>query len=83
MGTAETILVIFLSAALLLFLILGIVLVSIAINILRNVKRIAQRAESATANVQELVAMVSQKVAPVAVSTAVAALLRRLKSKKD
>lgn len=79
MTMAETILVIFLSAALLVFLILGIVVVSIAISILKNVKRIAQRAEETTANMSDLVEMVGKKVAPVALSAAVAAAMRRFK----
>jgi hypothetical protein len=83
MPNAETILVIFLSIALLIFLILGIVVAGIFIAILRNVRRIAQRAENATANIQDLVAMVGKRVAPVALSAAVAAALRRFKSKKE
>ena len=81
MPTAETILVIFLSVALLLFLILGIIVVSIAIKILGNIQRIAQRAEAATASVSDIMTLVGKRVAPVALSAAMAAAFRRFKSK--
>lgn len=82
MPTVETILVIFLSAALLLFLILGIVVVSIVIAILRNVRKISQRAEETTASFADISKMIGKRVAPVALSAAMAAAMRRFKTKK-
>ncbi len=82
MATAETILVVFLSAALLLFLILGIVMVSIGIAILRNVKHISQKASDASDNVGDIIKMVGTKIAPVAMSAAVAAAMRRFTKRK-
>lgn len=82
MPTVETILVIFLAAALLLFLILAIVLVSIFIGILRNLRRISKRAEEATGNFADIASMIGKRVAPIALSAAIAAALRRFKSKK-
>lgn len=82
MPNAETILVIFLSAALLIFLVLGIVVASIFIAILRNVKRIAERAEETTAGFAEVMQMVSKRVAPLAMSAAVMAALRKFKRSK-
>ncbi len=79
MPSAETILVIFLSAALLVFLILGIVVAGIFIAILRNVRRIAQRAEETTASVADIMQLVGKRVAPVALSAAVMAAFRRFK----
>ena len=82
MPNAETIRVIFLSAALLIFLVLGIIVASIFIAILRNVKRIAERAEETTAGVADVVQMVSKRVAPLAMSAAVMAALRKFKKGK-
>lgn len=82
MSTVETILVIFLGVALLLLIILGIVIASLAIKILKNVKHISQKAEETTASFADITAMVGKKVAPVALSAAVAAAMRRFTSKK-
>jgi hypothetical protein len=82
MTMVETILVVFLSAALLLFLILAITLVAIAIGVARHVKNIAERADEATSNFADIAKMVSRKVAPVALSAGLAAALRRFTSKK-
>jgi uncharacterized membrane protein len=82
MTTVETVLVVFLAAALLVFLILAITAVAIAIGILRNVRRIAERAEETTKNFSEISKMVSRKVAPLALSAGIAAALRKFKSKK-
>jgi competence protein ComGC len=49
-------------------LVLSIILVSLLIAIMRNVKRISERAEEATGNISELAAMVGRKVAPFALS---------------
>jgi cell division protein FtsL len=79
MSTVETILVIVLGAALLILLVLAIVVIAFLIKILGNVKRISQKAESATENISDLAAMVGKKVAPVALSAVVTAVLRRFK----
>lgn len=82
MSTVESVLVIILAVALLLLLILGIVIASLAVGILKNVKHISQKAEETTAGFADIATMVGKKVAPVALSAAVAAALRRFKSKK-
>jgi hypothetical protein len=82
MTTVETVLVVFLGAALLLFLVLAITLVAIAIGVLRHVRNIAQRADETTSNFADIAKMVSRKVAPVALSAGLAAALRRFTSKK-
>jgi hypothetical protein len=51
------------------------------IAIMKNVRRISQRAEQATTNVAEITSMIGAKVAPVAVSAVVAAMVRRFKGK--
>jgi hypothetical protein len=49
---------------------------------MRNVKKVATRAEEVTANAAELTSMISQKVAPFALSAAVAAIARKFNKKK-
>jgi hypothetical protein len=58
-------------------LILSIILVSIMIAVMKNVQKISERAEEATSNLNELFASLGRKVAPVAVSSLVSALVRR------
>ena len=81
-NTVEFALVVLLSLGFLTLLILSIILVSIMIAVMRNVKRVSERAEQVTANAADLAAMISQKVAPFALSAAVAAIARKLKGKK-
>ena len=83
MNDVETALVILLSIGFLTLLILSIILVSMMLAVMRNVKRISARAEEVTANAADLAAMVSKKVAPLALSAALAALMRKFKSTKD
>ena len=86
MNTVETALVILLSVGFLTLLIVSIVLVSIMIAIMKNVKRISDRAEEVTSSAADIAAMISTKVAPVALSGVIAAVVRRFsggKSKKD
>jgi len=82
MTTVESVLVIILAVALLLLLTLGIVMAALAVGILKNVKHISQKAEETTANFADIAAMVGKRVAPVALSAAIAAAMRRFKSKK-
>ena len=82
MTTVESVLVIILGVALFLLLVLGIIVASLAVGILKNVKHISQKAEETTANFADIATMVGKKVAPVALSAAIAAALRRFKSKK-
>jgi hypothetical protein len=83
MNEIETALVIILSLGFLTLLILSIILVSMMLAIMRNLKRISDRAEEVTANAADLTAMISKKVAPMAVSAAVAAIAGRFKGKKE
>lgn len=80
-ATVQTILVVFLSTALLILLILGIIATSLAIATLKNLKEIARRAEETTANLADLSKMIGTKVAPVALSAAIAAAMRRFSKK--
>lgn len=81
MNSVETALVIVLSVGMAALLVLSIILVSIMIAIMKNVQKISERAEEATSNVNELIASLGRKVAPVAVSGIVSALMRRWRSK--
>jgi hypothetical protein len=83
MTDVETVLVVFLSSALLVFLILGIVAASYAVAVLRNVHRLTRKAADATENVSDILDMVGKKVAPVALSGAIAAALRKFTSNKE
>lgn len=83
MNQVETALVIILSLGFLTLLILAIILVSMMLSVMRNLKRITERAEEVTSNAADLTAMISKKVAPLAVSAATAAIIRRFKGKKE
>jgi ABC-type long-subunit fatty acid transport system fused permease/ATPase subunit len=80
MNIAEVVLVIFLSAALLVFLTLAIVATSITIGILRDIKKIADQAEEASANLGQIIRIMGRKALPLAISTIVAAIMKQLKS---
>jgi hypothetical protein len=83
-NNVETALVIILSIGFLTLLILSIIVVSLLLGVLRNVRRISQRAEEVTANAADITSMISKKVAPVAASAVMAAIVRKFaKSKKD
>lgn len=82
MTTVESVLVIILAVALFLLLVLGIIMAALAVGILKNVKHISQKAEETTASFADIASMVGKKVAPVALSAAIAAAMRRMKSKK-
>jgi hypothetical protein len=77
----ETTLVIILSVGFLTLLILSIILVSIMLAIMKNVKRISERAENVTSSAANIAEMLGKKVAPLAVSALVAAVLRRVRGK--
>lgn len=83
MNNVELAWVIILSVGFLVLIVLSIILISIMIAVMRNVKRISDRAEEATANVADLAAIVGKKVAPLAASAMVAAVMRRFRGKKE
>jgi cell division protein FtsL len=82
-NTVETILVIMLAVGFTILLILAIMLTSVLLGVAKNVRRISEKAEEAVGNISDLSAMVSKRVAPIALSGAVAAALRRFRSKKE
>jgi hypothetical protein len=82
-NTVETVLVILLAVGYIVLLILAIIVASLLIGVLRSAKRISTKAEEAANNVSDLAAMIGKRVAPVALSAAIAAALRRFRSKKE
>ena len=83
MNTVETILVIMLAIGFVVLLVLAIILTSLMIGVAKNVRRISEKAEEAVENMSDLTAMVGKKVAPIALSAAVAAAMRRFRGKKE
>lgn len=81
MNNVETVLVILLSVGFIILLILSIVLVSILIAIMKNVKRISERAEEATTNISEVAAMVGRKVAPFALSSITTMIMKKFNNR--
>ncbi len=82
MDATTNVLLILLAAGYILLLVLAIAFVIILITILRQVKRITDKAERTTDNLSGLIVSMGKRVAPVAMSAAVAAILRKFKSKK-
>ena len=76
-ATTQTILIIFLSTALLIFLILGIIVAALMIQILRNLRQVSRNAEETSDNIAEISRMIGTKIAPVAISASVAAIMRK------
>ncbi len=82
MTTVELILVILLSVGFLTLIILSIILVSLMIAIMRNLKRISDRAEVATTNFASFAETLSSKVAPLAASGIIGMLVKRFTRKR-
>jgi endonuclease III len=81
-NTVETALVILLAVGFLVLLILAIILTSIMIAVMKNVRRISDRAEAVTSNAAEITEMIGAKIAPFALSTALGAIFKRAGRKK-
>jgi len=82
MSTAEQILVIFLSAALAVFLTLGIVLLILCIKIAQHVKRISAKAEELTDKAESVAEFFSKAATPMAVGRMIALAAERLFGRK-
>jgi hypothetical protein len=68
MENAQTILIIFLSVALAVFLTLGIILLSICIRISKHVERITENAEAISDKAESLVEFVEKAATPMALA---------------
>lgn len=85
MNTAESILVIFLSTALGIFLVLGIALLVICVQIARHVKKITAKAEAITEKAESVADFVQWAATPMSVGRAISGIfeiLRRGKGRK-
>ncbi len=82
MNTVETVLVILLSVGFLVLLSISIVLVVMMVGIMRNVKKISERAEEATGNVADLARVIGKKVAPFAASSILAMVMKKMRGGK-
>lgn len=63
-------------------LVLSIVIASLVIIIVRRVNRLSVKAETATENISSAAAMVGTKLAPVAISTLLGLVAKKMKSRK-
>lgn len=75
-------LVILLSIGFLIMLIMSIVLVSLMIAVMKNLKRISDRADAATSDVAGIISTVSEKLAPLAASGIMTLLVKRFTQSK-
>lgn len=82
MNTVELALVILLSVGFLTLIILSIIVVSLMLSIMKNLKRIAERAETATNNVASVAESFSRKLAPLAASGILGLIMKRFTNKK-
>lgn len=76
-------LVILLSIGFLIMLTMSIILVSLMIAVMKNLKRISERADEATSNVAGIISTVSDKLAPIAASGIMAMLVKRFTGEKS
>lgn len=88
MENAQTILVIFLSASLAVFLILGIILLSICIKIANHIKHISEKAEQITDKAENIADFFSKAATPMAIGRLISqvgevVLNRKGKKRKD
>ena len=83
MNTVELVLAILLSVGFLTLIILSIIVVSLMLSIMKNLKSIAARAEAATNSVASVAESLGRKIAPLAASGLVGLILKRFTSKKE
>ncbi len=81
MNNVELVLVVLLSIGFFILIVLSIVLVSLMLSIMKNVKRISQRAETATTNVAGIAESLSHNLAPLAASGILGVLIKRFARK--
>ncbi len=80
MQDAQTVLVILLSIGFLILLVMGILVTFVAFKILSNIRRISERVDESTQNINETIRYVGKKVGPAAASAVASVLLRTVKS---
>ncbi len=83
MDMAEQILVVFLSAALAIFLVLGIVLLSVCIKIAKHIRNISAKAEMITDRAESVAEFVSSAATPMAIAKIVSAVTDTIFRRKE
>lgn len=81
MNTIEIILVMLLGVGFLILIILSIALVVLMLAIMKNLKRIAERAESATNNVAGVAETITRRLGPLAASGLLGLVMKRFGDK--
>jgi predicted HAD superfamily phosphohydrolase len=81
-NSATVFLIVLLSVGFVILLTLSIILVLLMIGIMRNLRNITDHADKATQSASDILSMLGKKIAPVAISTAVAAALRQIRKKE-
>jgi predicted Holliday junction resolvase-like endonuclease len=82
MSTIELVLLIVLGVGVFILLILAIVIAFIIVKIMQNLRRISSKAEAATDNLSSTLKVVAKRVAPVAATTIIGMVLKKLSNKK-
>lgn len=83
MTGVETTLLIVLGVGFGILLLLSIMVVFIIVRILQNIQHITQKAQDTTDNFSEVLKVFGKKVAPIAVSTLVGAIAKKLKQRAN
>jgi len=81
MNNVEFVLVVLLSVGFLILIILSIVLVALMLSIMKRVKRISERAETATSNIAGLAESLKRGIGPLAASGILGVLVKRFAGK--
>ena len=82
MNNVEFTLLVLLSVGFFILIVLSIIVVSLMLSIMKNLKRISQRAEDATENVAGIAESISRTIAPLAASGILGVLVKRFTSKR-
>lgn len=81
-NNVQTTLVILLAVGYLVLILASIIAAVIVIKILNSIRRITQRAESTTENMSELVKTLGKRLAPVALSSLVGVVAKKVKDRR-
>lgn len=83
MNTLENVGLVILIVVVVLIMLTVLVALVLTLRILASLRKISLKAEQTTESFADIATMVGKRLAPVALSAAVAAALRRFKSKKE
>lgn len=82
MTTIETLLLVLIATGFLVILIIGILIAFTVLKVMQNVRRISEKLEATTDNLGETVKAVTKKLLPLAGTSVVGAVMRKIKHKK-